>query len=573
MGKPYLARRRPADVPSEIIEEKDVPIPMRDGVFLRANVFRPDSAGRFPGILLRTPYGKKEGGYERYVEAGYVVVVQDTRGRYASDGVFVPFYVEHTGDAEDGYDTVEWLAVQPYCNGRVGTMGASYCSWMQWALAKLRPPHLRAMCAYTIPVELDQLDRSGIFRPARRIHWWMHSMAPDIRRRTGEPAERGEEALRVWNQIEASRWLRFLPWLDIPLYLPKGLSKYVEDWLLHPGRKPWRFAEAHSQIEVPNLDFAGWYDHCWATIGHLSGMQANARTSLARTQTKLMIGPWNHVGPGLRRFGEIDFGPEAEVDIHGLIIRWFDHWLKGLDNGVEADPAVRYFVMGSGKWKSCSTWPPEASRMTYFLRSKGDALDVRGSGRLEAGEPGDDPPDAYTYDPRDPVPTLWDRSLFTVPSDRRLLEHRSDILYFRTEPLAQEIEIAGHPELVMYASSSARDTDFFSRLVDEIPAGPALDICQGAIRARHRNSPDRKELLEPGRIVEYRIVMGPTACRFPMDHRIRLEITSSDFPNYDRNHNTGGNDLAETKMETAEQQIHHSSTYPSRLVLPVSPYP
>jgi putative CocE/NonD family hydrolase len=554
-----------------ILEEKEVPVSMRDGVILRANVFRPDAAGTFPGLLVRTPYGKATGGFERFVRAGYVVATQDARGRYASDGEYVPFTVEDTGDAEDGYDTVEWLAKQAYCNGDVGTMGASYNAWMQWMLAKLRPPHLLAMCAYSIPLELTEVDWCGAFRPGRRVRWWMASIAPDLRRRQGLPGPHTkEEAAKIWDEIEHGRWLGFMPWLDLPRYLPKGLAEYAEDWLRHPNRRAWKFAEAHKRIEVPNLDFSGWYDHCNGTMGHLDGMQKNARTDVARKQTKLILGPWNHGGLGKRKIGEIDFGPQAELDLPDLIIRWFDHWLKRLDNGVDREPPVRYFVMGSAKWKRATRWPPDGMREAfYYLASEGCAAQVEGDGRLTTEPPEEAPCDVYTYDPNDPVPTLWTRALFTVPSDRRQLEYRQDMLYYRTPPLEEDVEVVGYPEMVLYASSSAPDTDFFARLVDEAPDGPALEVCYGMVRARHRNSLDREELLSPGEVTEFRIKLGATACRFLKGHRIRLEITSSDFPNHDRNHNTGHNDLADAKCETAQQKIFHSAEHPSRLVLRV----
>ena len=554
-----------------IIEEQNVDMAMRDGVILRANVFRPDADGSFPGLLLRTPYGKPSAGYDRYVRAGYVVVTQDSRGRYASDGDYVPFTVEHTGDAEDGYDSVEWLARQPYCDGRVGTMGVSYNAWMQWQLARLRPPHLVAMCACSIPMELTQVDWPGAFRPGRRIRWWLTTLAPDLRRRQGLPGPTTrDEANRIWNDIEQGRWLGFMPWGDIVRYLPEPLAGYVGDWLHHPNRKAWRFAEGHREVEVPNLDVSGWYDHCNGTIGHLKGMQEHGRTAVAREQTKLVIGPWNHTSLGKRRMGEIDFGSQAEVDLDDMIIPWFDHWLKGVPNGVDAEPAVRYFVMGRGEWRSASTWPPEgAVNKVYYLKSTGDAHLADGSGRLSRrpAEPSA-PSDLYAYDPADPVATLWTRDLFTVPADRRLLGYRQDILYYRTLPLDEEVQVVGQPTVVLHASSSAPDTDFFARLVDEHPGGPALEVCYGMVRARHRHSLDEEALLTPGQVAELQITLGPTACSFLRGHCIRLEITSSDFPNHDRNHNTGRNDLEDTELMVAEQRVFHTPAQPSRLVLP-----
>ncbi|MCZ6675823.1 MAG: CocE/NonD family hydrolase [Candidatus Poribacteria bacterium] len=554
-----------------IIVETDVPIPMRDGVVLRGNIFRPEAGGRFPGLLLRTPYGKPTDGYERYVRAGYAVVTQDSRGRYASDGDYVPFTVPHTGDAEDGYDSVEWLAQQPYCNGRVGTLGGSYNAWMQWQLARLRPPHLVAMCAYTIPLELTEVDWPGGFKPGRRVKWWMTTIAPDLRRRQELPGPHTPaEARKIWDDIEQGRWLGFMPWLDLPRYLPKGLAEYAEDWLRHPNRKPWKFQDIHSEVEVPNLDFTGWYDHCNGTVAHLARMQKNARTSVARTQTKLVVGPWNHPGLGQRKIGEIDFGSQAELDLHAEIIRWFDHWLKGQDNGLDREKAVRYFVMGAGEWKAADTWPPAGlAESVYYLSGNGNAEQVSGSGLLTPEQSEGAPSNQYTYDPNDPVPTLWTRDLFTVPPDRRLLEYRQDILHYRTPPLSEEVEVVGSPEVVLYASSSAPDTDFFARLVDESPQGPALEVCYGLVRARHRHSLDCEDLLVPHENTEFRIRLGPTAIRFLKGHRIRLEITSSDFPNHDRNHNTGRNDLIDTELVPARQQVFHSADYPSRLLLPI----
>jgi putative CocE/NonD family hydrolase len=338
-----------------IITELDVPATMRDGVTLRADVVRPEADGAFPGLLVRTPYGKfRQEKFNRFVRAGYVVVVQDSRGRYASDGDFVPFTVENTGDAEDGYDSVEWLAAQPYCNGRIGTMGYSYNGWMQWQLARLRPPHLLAMCACTIPLELTAVDWPGGFRPGRRIRWWMANIAPDLWRRSGQPGPHTpDEANQLWDETSQSSWLGFLPWLDFPKHLPKGLAEYAEDWLRHPNRTPWKFAEIHREVDVPNLDFSGWYDHCNDTMRHLPLMQNNGRSAQARSQTKLIAGPWNHPGLGDREVCGIDFGELAAVDKQEIIIRWFDHWLKGIANGVDEEPAVRYFVMGTNRWKPC----------------------------------------------------------------------------------------------------------------------------------------------------------------------------------------------------------------------------
>lgn len=547
-----------------VIFEEDVPMVARDGTVLRANVFRPAAAGRYPAIVDRTPYGKAGGlsSAARFAQAGYAYISQDLRGRFASGGTWVPFSAPATRDADDGYDAIEWAAAQPWCTGAVGSSGLSYGAWAAWMLARRRPPHLRAMAARSIPGELTDIDWPGAFRLGRRVSWWVQTMAPDVRRRAGLAPLSADDDAHTMGRLARDNWAALLPVSRIVDLLPPGLAEHVSDWLAHPSRQPWRFAEAHGEIEVPNLDTSGWFDHCNGSIAHLAGLQRHARTPLARTGSRLVIGPWNHMSLGRRRQGEFDFGPASQVDIDALLIRWFDHWLKGVDSGVDRDPPVRYFVLGSGEWRDAATWPPPAAERMLFLGC---------SGALAADPPsGGEPPDTYTYDPRDPVPSLWSSSLFTQPADRRRLDHRSDILRYRTAPLTEDVEIAGNPEVILHAASAAPDTDFFARLADDDPRGAALEIACGMVRARHRQSLDAADFLTPGAPVELRIQLGPTACRFRRGHRIRLEITSSDFPSYDRNHNTGGRDLFDAELRVAHQQVFHAAGRPSRLVLPLT---
>ena len=553
-----------------IIEERNVETPMRDGTILRGNLWRPDTPVKVPALLHRTPYGKAAGGFERFVRAGYAVLSQDTRGRYDSDGDFSVFS-EDTLDPEDGYDTVEWLATRPWCNGRIGTTGVSYCAWTQWSLAKLQPPHLIAMCARSIPTELHDIDWWGAFRPGRRIHWWLNTLAPDLRRRAGwSPPHTPTEARRIWDEIEHGSRLGLMPWSEVVRYLPPPFDQQVAAWLRNPGRHVWRFDKAHAHITVPNLDFTGWFDHC-QSIGQFTGMRANGGSDVARAQTKVVIGPWSHVTIGNRECHGVDFGPTAAVDTRGIEIEWFDHWLKGADNGVERIPPVRYFVLGAGRWKTAETWPPPGTaEQTWHLSSGEHANRPDGDGVLSPQPVSGSAEDRFVYDPRDPVPTLWTRQMFAGAADRNRLAHRRDILVYRTAVLENDIEIAGRPEFVLYASTSAPDTDFFAFLVDEQPdGGPALQMAFGMVRARHRKSLEAEEFVEPGVVTEYRIRLGNVASRFKAGHRIRLDITSSDFPNFDRNHNTGRNDLFDAELRIAQQTVLHSTQYPSRLLLPV----
>jgi putative CocE/NonD family hydrolase len=550
-----------------LVYEMETSIPMRDGTILRANVWRPDRSGAFPAILERTPYGKAAGLdcllAARFVHAGFAYIIQDIRGRYASDGTWIPFSEPETGDAADGFDTVEWLAAQPWCNGRVGTSGASYVGWTQWQLAALRPPHHAAMSARSIPPELTDIDWNGGFKLARRIHWWHVTMAPDLRRRLGlPPPNTPAEANQLLTETSQAALCRTLPLARLTESLPPGLAETALAWMRNPASRPFGFTEKHAHTIVPNLDITGWYDHCSATIGHFAGLRKNGASPEARAQTRLLIGPWNHMAAGRRKQGAFDFGPAAELDITGLLLRWFDRWLRGTDNGVDREPPVRYFVLGSNEWKSADDWPPAgAVGRTLFLRA-GKTLD----GLPPAGS---EPADPYTTDPNDPVPSLCESNYFTLPADRRRLDHRTDILRYVSEPLERDLEIAGYPEVVLHAASTAPDTDFFARLADDDPCGAALEICYGMTRARHRNGLDTETPLTPGEPSEIRIQLGPTACRFKKGHRIRLEITGGDFPLHDRNHQTGGNDLFESDLRPATQSVFHTDSLPSRLILPM----
>ena len=557
-----------------IIVEHNVEAAMRDGTILRANVFRPDAGNRYPGLLPRTPYCKDQEGlglarYAAYVRAGYAVVVQDSRGRYESDGEFIPQYVSKTGDAEDGYDSVEWLAARDYCDGNVGVVGHSYNAWMNWVLARLQPPHLKAMANTACPFEWDKLDYPGGFKPGRRLHWLTCHMAPDMRRRQGLPGPHTyDEADRQWQELEHGRLLHMLPYGRLPELLPPGLREYVAEWMRDPASRHFRFDESHAHVTVPNLDFTGWFDHCISTISHLTTLQQIGATETARQDSKVVIGPWNHGGFGKRELGEFDFGPGASFDHQQQIIRWFDHWLKRMDNGADAAPPVRFFVMGAGKWRTAEHWPPgRYTDVEYYLDAEGE--NGRGLGLCHGKRPGDSSEAGYTFDPLDPVPTLWSRNLYSEPGNRRRLDHRRDILRYRTPQLTESREVAGDPRAVLFISCSTPDTDLFARLVDEPPAGPALEVAYGMVRARHRNGLDREELLAPGEIVEVEIELNPTANRFLPGHRIRLEITSSDFPAHDRNHNTGANDFFDAELQSAEITIHHGRERPSRLILPV----
>ena len=553
----------------EVKVEKNVAVPMRDGTILRADVYRPTTGGPYPVLVSRSPYGKPGG--MTHAKAGYIVVGQVTRGRYESDGIYKSFVHADDGMAEDGYDTVEWAAKLPGSTGKVGTFGASYNSYVQWKLASLRPPSLVVMSAHSIPARMTELEGPGGLRPGRRINWWYRSMSWDMRKRAGgEPPHSRAEATKLWSAGKDQELLYTLPWTDLPDSIFGHEAKAVKDWLRNPAKDPWQLPELTPKIAVANFDVVGWFDHCNGSIGLFRKIRKDGFTETARTRQRLVIGPWSHTGRGGRKVGDLDFGKHAAFNVRREEIRWFDHWLKGRDNGIAAEPSVRIFVMGKNEWRSEQEWPlSRAVNRTFYLGSDGSANTPAGDGELAAAPSHRAVRDSYLYDPAKPVTTLWTKAQFTVPADQAPLANRRDILVYQSEPLKQALEVTGYPEVTIHASSSAPDTDFFARLIDVAPDGVARDITQGMVRARKRNGLDRDDLLKPGKVTKFVIKLNPTSNLFKAGHRIRLDITSSDFPNFDRHHNTAANQNTDARLVVAKQTVHHGPRWQSKVVLPV----
>lgn len=553
-----------------VLTERNVPVPMRDGVILRADVHRPDGGGPWPVLVFRTPYGIGKN-YDDFVKAGYIVVAEDARGRYASDGQWESFVRFDTHDAVDGYDTIEWAAKLPNSTGDVGTFGVSYNSFLQWRAAPLAPPSLKAMSAHSIPARYTDLEGPGTIRPGRRLNWWVNGMTPDLRKRSGRPGSTDKaEMLQRWNAGEDEKWLKFLPWSELPREAFEDETEAVQSWLQHPYTDPWKLDEGVKQITVPNFNVVGWYDHCNGDMLLDQAIRADAKTEVARSGSRTLIGPWGHTGHGTQKYGNIDFGPEARTKIHDLEIAWFDYWLKGKPNGVDRWPSYRIFVMGDNRWRDEAEWPlSRAKEQTLYFVSGGRANTPAGDGRLVSEAPQSAVTDRYVYDPRDPVPSQHGKASFVIPADQRPLADRQDILVYQTEPLTERLEVTGNPSVELYAASTAPDTDFFARLIDVAPDGFARDVSTGMVRARFRNGLDRQDLVEPGTVVKYTIRMTATSNAFLPGHRLRLDVTSSDFPSYDRNHNTAADQNSDARLESATQTIHLGGETLTRVWLPV----
>ncbi|MEP6916457.1 MAG: CocE/NonD family hydrolase [Acidobacteriota bacterium] len=563
--------------------EKDVATPMRDGTNLRSNVFTPDGGGPYPILMIRTPYSKESpfnGAYnsmDAWAGRCYIVVSQDVRGQYKSDGTFYPFRSEAT----DGYDAIEWAATLPKSNGKVGMYGFSYPGATQWLPAALRPPHLTAI----IPAmtSSDYRDgwtyEGGALDQAFAQYWPMNSIANSAVRHLPEGTALDDE-LNAAQKAYVEKWQWFLPLKDYPPLHPEDprVAAYHFDWLRHPQDdsywQSWSIRRHWSDITVPAISFDGWYDlFLNGAIENFVGMRKSGGSKVARDGQRLVIGPWVHLG-WQQRVGVIDFGPEAISPMPAMMKRWYDYWLKGIQNGVDKDPRVRVFVMGANQWRTANEWPIRGTEYRkYYLHSKGGANTASGDGVLDTTLPAaGGTPDKYSYDPKDPVPSIGGRFQQVVPPgprDQRPVLSRKDVLVYTTRPLAADVEVTGPIQVVLYASSSATDTDFTAKLDDVYPDGTAMLISYGIQRARYRESQTREMLITPGQTYKYTIQVWPTSNLFKLGHRIRLEVSSSNFPMFDRNPNTGHPFGQDAELKVADQTILHDADHRSMITLPI----
>ena len=578
--------------PYSIKFEPHIPLPLGDGTMTYVDVFRPDAPGKFPALLQRTPYDKsspnsRSGPVDaiRGAMNGYAMVIQDVRGRHSSEGEFYTF----VNEAEDGFNSVEWVAGQPWCNGKVGMYGVSYVGATQWLSAKAKPPSLVAIAPGVTAADYHEgwAWQGGAFELGFNLSWAVGPLVAanwdNLSRRLGLSMEGLSEVVRAKDNL--TEGYLHLPTQDMP-HLKNGLADYYYDWLAHPDYDDyWKkvcIQESHSDITVPSLNMGGWYDvFLGGTIGNYVGMRQNGATEEARSGQRLLLGPWIHGSTPIDVSGEFHFGTRsssAAMDLPGVILRYYDYWLKGEDNGVADEKPVRIFVMGENVWRWEDSWPLSRAVVTnYYLHSGGKANSLNGDGRLDTATPNHEQPDVYAYNPMDPVPTrgggLCCDPAFMMSGayDQRPIEARPDVLVYSTPALEQDTEVTGPIVVTLYASSSAVDTDFTAKLVDVEPCGCARNLTDGIIRARYRKPRHPASLIEPGQVYKYTIDVWATSNLFKKGHSIRLEISSSNFPRFDRNPNTGGPIGAETTLVPALQTVHHSAEYPSHVTLPVVP--
>ena len=560
--------------------EHNVRIPMHDGVELSADIYRPDADGKFPVLLQRTPYSNNTPGAvdqsKFFAERGYVVVQEDVRGRYDSDGKFYAF----RNEPNDGFDTDEWLGTRPWSNGKIGTFGGSYVGYTQMTQAVRASRYLTAMAPFVTTLDIygNWMYTGGAFQYGFALPWGGLSI----------DGHTNQEYL-AYNWPQA---LKHLPIATSDEAVGRH-NQFYRDWVAHPTRDSYwndiSFETAQDQITVPLLNVGGWYDiFLKGMLNDHVAITKRGKTDVARRGKHVLVGPWVH-GTGTRdnvraeapnQTDRVDFGAAAAVDLLRVQLKWFDYWLKGINNGVASEPPVKIFVMGENYWRYENEWPLARTKYTsYYLRSGGRANTLNGDGSLALEAPTSGAStDTFSYDPADPVPTLGGNNCCrsdVVPMgafDQRAPERRDDVLVFTSPELKEPLEVTGPIVMKLFASTTAKDTDWTAKLVDVHPNGFAQNIQDGIIRARYRESVGQAaKSIEAGKVYEYTIDMWSTSNTFLRGHRIRLEISSSNFPRFDRNLNTGDDTGTGVAMVKAAQTIHHSREYPSHIVLPVVP--
>ena len=573
--------------------ELDVPVSMRDGVVLRANVYRPDDdgAGTFPVLLTRLPYGKDLPLGSNVLDPvqtarrGYIVAIQDVRGTFTSEGDWFP--LRHEG--ADGADTVAWAAGLPGANGSVGLYGASYFGFTQWAAAGEAPGALRAMAPMIAWDHPDDgvASRGGVLELGLQGSWHLLGGLDQLARRNrGNPQAIGRAFYALVSELNR---LPDTGYSELPLerfgpLARLGLDEPVNYTIANAGdpdaARPGSALHAYERMNIPMLHIGGWYDvFLNGTLRNFTSMRA-----LGRGGQHLLVGPWTH-GNVSHVQGDLDFGfassgvlVDLQSDLMTYQLRFFDRWLKDVPHGFDTAPAVKYFVMGANVWKSADTWPPAGvTEQRWYLHSDGRANGSADGGTLSREQPESEPADTFVYDPVLPVPTIGGATLMhplfrAGPRDQRPIEQREDVLVYTSAPLEAPLEVTGPVRVILHVATDAPDTDFVARLVDVYPDGRAITVTDGITRMRFRNGRyNPAEPLSPGQPYQIEVDLWSTALVLPPGHRIRVDVTSSSFPRWERNLNTGADNATTTEMRLAQQTILHDSAHPSYLVVSIMP--
>ena len=573
-----------------VLLEKNVEARMRDGTILRADLYRPAAGGRHPVLLQRTPYNKEFLALTgltldplRAAAAGYNVIIQDVRARWASEGG--PFFL-YRDEAQDGRDSVAWAAQSSWSDGRVGAYGISYMGGTAWHAAASGDPTLRALSPTTAPNDFwrNHLWRGGALNWGLLVSWSLQAIGPAAmtRAKRGKPDLMASLAQLVDDIDAFEERVRALPLRAFAPARPDDgeFLPFFHEVLRHPAPDAWTdsqlIAGKHRDVRAPALIIAGWHDVMLdSDLAHFASMKQHAATEQARRASRIVIGPWAH-GMFQSTVGDVDFGLRASgafldlrEDLTSLQLRWFDRWLKDERNGVDEEAPVRIFVQGLNRWRDEPAWPLARAKPTKLY------LRARRALSWQAPDPSETA-DAYSYDPRNPCPTCGGSLLMPGvyrrgPIDQSPILSRDDVLTYTSAALEADLEVTGPITFVLFAASDARDTDWMVKLCDVHADGRTLNVTDGVLRASYRESDVGRRLLEPGTVARYEIALHPTSMLFRAGHRLRVLVTSSDFPRYDRNPNTGELGVEAQAFVTARQQLFHDSGRASHLVLPIIP--
>jgi uncharacterized protein len=574
----YFSAAQGSNPASEFVAEKNVAVPMRDGVLLRADVLRPKGKGPFPVLVYRTPYGKENAlkDYTTFIHAierGYAVVVQDVRGRYDSAAEFAPYQQE----GKDGYDTIEWAAKQPWSNGSVGTFGLSYPGAVQWLAAVENPSHLKAMVPAMTFSSAQNFFYAGGTWDMSWIEWIWDNIAPDARVKKNVPGPKtSKEAEAAWKQ-DGPKMLRELPLSELAEL--KGLAPYYYEWLRHPYDDPWwdwcDLRNKYDRVHAAVLNLSGWYDDNYGPEGATTNFTGllKSRAGEADARAHLLIGPWVHGVDSTQKTksGERKFAASAAINYDEIVLRFLDHYVRGLDNGVDKDKRVRYYVMGADQWREADSWPPRATATSYYLdvpasptkRSTGTnelTTSLPKSGRAFG---------VLISKPDDPVVNRYQSS---GAHDYRDLSKRKDVLTFDSSTLNRDVEVTGPIQADMFIACDCRDMDLWVRLLDVAPNGTAFNLMNpglDVLRTSYRDSKARRQLLKREQVYELRLSNLITSNVFRKGHRIRVQISASFFPNFSRNLQTGELEQVSAKARKANIRIYHDKAHPSRVILPI----
>jgi len=548
-GKPALGAPENLSQPRyKVHHETKVPVPMRDGLKLGASIYRPDAPGKFPGLLvLRYFRGQHQDAWGKYyAERGYAVALVDSRGRGDSEGK----WVHYVREPKDGFDTQEWLGTQPWCTGDIGGMDISYNGFTQLMPAVLGNPHFKCM----VPLECQQTNFGHIYIDG--------VMQLNVVFEAGL-FTRGKSATATTFQPNHPHYKQ-LPLIDTVDKFPD--VPHVKEWFRHPQYddywKAYGIKEKYGQIKAPAYFVTGWYDNLLNEgFRNFQGFRDQGGNAKVRQGTKILVGPWIHGGS------------LGYADLNVMQLRWFDYWLKGIDNGIASEAPIKIYVMGADVWRSENEWPLARARVTnLYLGGQGKANSAAGDGMLSTKAPsGTSSVDKFVYDPQNPVYSLGGQISTVVPGprDRRSVQDRQDVLVYTSDSLKEDVEITGPISLKLYAASSVVDTDFTATLTDLSPNDKAIHICEGVLGVKYRESLEHPTPIKPGQIYGLTVSLWETSNVFKKGHRLRLEVSSSNFPRFARNQNTGLPFGTSAKMVKAEQTIYHDADHPSHLILPV----